>query len=128
MSVNSWFFTKFPPSRSVIENDVRLSFWKAGYGKMFFVCVQDTAPFACTGEWGDAEFALEWEPQNYVRLKMPAPNQDLLLAFENVLHHKALAAYKENNGVVVEWRAKNADARFAELQAAGVAELERLNK
>jgi hypothetical protein len=128
MSANSWFFTEFPPARSVIENDIRLAFWKSGYGKMYFVCVKDTAPLECTGEWGDTEFTIEWEPKNYLLLKMSAPNQKLLEAFENVLNHKALAAYKKDGQVMVEWRAKNAEPRFAELQTSGVTELERLNK
>jgi hypothetical protein len=124
-----WFFTNFPPSRSVIENELRLSFWHAGFGRMWFGCVKETAPFECQGEWGDTDFSMEWEPKNYLLLKMKTPNQDLLNAFERVLKHKALAAYKNGNGsVVVEWRVKNADARFQELQASGVGSLERLDK
>ena len=124
-----WFFTNFPLSRSVIENELRLSFWRAGFGRMWFSCVKETAPFECQGEWGDTDFSMEWEPKNYLLLKMKTPNQDLLNAFERVLKHKALAAYKNGNGsVVVEWRVKNADARFQELQASGVGNLERLDK
>jgi hypothetical protein len=96
---------------------------------MWFSCVKETAPFECQGEWGDTDFSMEWEPKNYLLLKMKTPNQDLLNAFERVLKHKALAAYKNgNSSVVVEWRVKNADARFQELQASGVGNLERLDK
>ena len=128
MSAN-WFFTQYAPARSVIENDLRLSFWKAGVARMWFTCTKATAPFECLGFWGDAELSLEWEPQDYLLLKMKAPNQDLLTAFERVLKHKALAAYRNGGGsVVVEWRVKNADARFDDLKARGVADLERLDK
>ena len=110
MSAN-WFFTQYAPARSVIENDLRLSFWKAGVARMWFTCTKATAPFECLGFWGDAEISLEWEPQNYLLLRMKAPNQDLLTAFERVLKHKALAAYRNGGGsVVVEWRVKNSDA------------------
>ncbi|MEW5721295.1 MAG: hypothetical protein AB1817_21895 [Chloroflexota bacterium] len=128
MSAN-WFFTPYPSSRSAIENDLRLSFWKAGLAAVWFTCTKATAPFECQGFWGDAEFSLEWEPRNYLLLKMRAPNQDLLNAFERVLKHKALAAYRNGGGnVVVEWRVQGADARFAELKTNGVADLERLDK
>ena len=128
MSAN-WFFTPYAPARSVIENDLRLTFWKAGLAQMWFTCTKATAPFECLGFWGEAEFSLAWEPKNYLVLKMKVPNQDLLNAFERVLKHKALAAYRNGGGsVVVEWRVKNADARFDELKARGVADLERLDK
>ena len=128
MSAN-WFFTQYAPARSVIENDLRLSFWKAGLARMWFTCTKATAPFECLGFWGDEEFSLEWEPQNYLWLKMKAPNQDLLTGFERVLKHKALAAYRNSGGnVIVEWRVPNANARFDELKASGVADLERLDK
>ena len=127
MSAN-WFFTQYAPARSVIENDLRLSFWKAGLARVWFTCTKATSPFECLGFWGDEEFSLEWEPKNYLRLKMNAPNQDLLNAFERVLKHKALAAYRNGGGsVVVEWRVKNADAHFEELKARAVRDLERLD-
>lgn len=128
MSAN-WFFTPYPPTGSVIENNLRLSFWKAGLARMWFTCVKATVPFECLGFWGDEEFSLEWEPKNYLLLKMSAPNRDLLTAFERVLKRKALAAYRADDGkVIVEWRVKNTDARFDELKARGVADLERLDK
>jgi hypothetical protein len=128
MSAN-WFFTQYAPARSVIENDLRLSFWKAGLTRMWFSCTKETAPLECQGLWGDEAFVIEWEPKNYLLLKMKVPNQDLLNAFERVLKHKALAAYRNGGGrVVVEWRAKSVDARFDELKASGVSDLERLDK
>ena len=124
----SWFFNP-PPSRSAIENEVRLSFWRVGLGAVWFTCAKESAPIECAGFWGEKEFALEWEPKNYLLLKMPAPDQDVLSAFERVLKRKALAAYRNDAGkVVVEWRAKNSDARFDELKAGGVKDLERLDK
>ena len=128
MSAN-WFFTQYEPARSVIENDLRLTFWKAGLARMWFTCTREISPFECLGSWGEEEFSLEWEPKNYLMLKMKAPNQDLLSAFERVLKHKALAAYRSGGGnVVVEWRTKNADARYDELKASGVSDLERLDR
>ncbi len=122
-----WLFKQYPPSRYVIESDLRMTFWHSGAARMWFTCIKETPPFKCQGFWGDEEFELEWEPRKYLLLKMRAPNQNLLTLFENVLRHKALAAYRNGNQVIVEWRVQDADARFAELQASGVAELERLD-
>ncbi len=128
MSPN-WFFTEFPPSRHGIENELRLAFWKAGYGQMWFSCSKDEPPYECAGHWHDKSFTIEWEPKNYLTLKMKEPDDDLLDAFQRMLKHKALAAYRNGGGtVVVEWRVKDADARFQELQTSGAAELERLDK
>lgn len=125
----SWLFTDYPASRSVIENDLRLAFWKAGVKGIWVTCIKDTAPFECQAEWNGTSFTFEWEPKNYLMLKMKSPNQDLLNVFERLLKHKALAAYKNGGGnVVVEWRVKDANARFEELKGGGVAALERLDK
>ena len=122
-----WLFKQYPPSRYVIESDLRMTFWQNGATRMWFTCTRETPPFECQGYWGDETFTLEWEPQKYLLLKMRAPHPDLLTLFERVLRHKALAAYRNGNQVIVEWRVQDADARFAELQASGVAELERLD-
>jgi hypothetical protein len=125
----SWFLTNFPSSRSMIENNLRLHFWKAGFKGMWFSCTKDTAPFECQAKWNDKPFTMEWEPKKFVALKMKSPEQDLLDVFEKMLKHRALAAYKNNDGnVVVEWRATNAQARFDELKSSGVDQLERLDK
>lgn len=124
----SWFFTEFPPSRHGIENELRLSFWKAGFGQMWFSCTQDELPYECQGRWHDKDFAIEWEPKRFLTLKMNEVNDDLLDAFQQMLKHKALAAYRNGGGtVIVEWRVQDADARFRELQTSGATELERLD-
>ncbi len=123
-----WFFATFPPSRSAIESELRQAIWRAGLQDMWLTCTRDQPPYQCQGAWHGKEFTLEWEPGNYILLKMPEPNQELLDAFEKILHHRALAAYKNgDNRVVVEWRVKDPEARFKELQAGGASDLERLH-
>ena len=125
---SSWFFTQLPPSRHGIENELRLTFWKTGFGGMWFSCTKDEPPYECDGTWRGTRFSLEWNAADYMLLKMPEANQPLLEAFQRVLKHKALAAYRNGGGrVVVEWRVKGADVRFQELQASGAGELERLD-
>ena len=125
----SWLFTDYAASRAAIENDLRATFWRGGFKGMWFSCTKDKSPFECQAEWNGAPFVMEWEPQACLLLKMKTPNKDLLTAFEKFLGHKALAAYKNSDGnVVVEWRVKDAGARYQELQASGVAALERLDK
>ena len=124
----TWFFAQFPPSRFAIEGQVRSAIWKAGFGNMWISCTREEPPYECKGRWHGKEFTMEWEPANYLLLKLPEPNSEVLDAFERLMKHRALAAYKNGAGeVVVEWRAKNSDARFQELRASGVADLERLN-
>jgi hypothetical protein len=124
-----WFAKKMPSSRHGIENAVRLAFWAAGFGDTWFTCTQAEPPYKCQGLWALTEpFECEWMPKDYFLLKMKQPNQRMLEAFERVLGHRALAAYRDgNNDVVVEWRARESSARFAELEAAHAQELERLS-
>jgi hypothetical protein len=71
---------------------------------------------------------IEWVPLEYFKLRMQEPNKEVLEAFERVLGHRALAAYREaQGGVVVEWRAGNTDERWNELEKSGVPDLERLS-
>ena len=123
-----WFFTNYPPSRFTIENELRSKLWMAGFKGLWVSCLKDTSPYQVQGNWNSHDFVMEWEPKNCLLLKMKAPNQELLSAFERALRHKALAAYKNPEGVVVEWRTRNQDARFDELKSSGVTELERLDK
>ncbi len=123
-----WFAKQLPASRHGIENAVRLAFWAAGFGDTYFTCTQAEPPIKCTGLWRSAEpIEIEWVPKDYFLLHMKQPNQDVLDAFERVLGHHALAAYRNGNGeVVVEWRVEGEAARYAELQQAGAQDLERL--
>ncbi len=124
-----WFTKTLPPSRHGIENAVRLTFWAAGFGDAYFTCTQPEPPYKCSGLWQSSEpFEVEWMPKDFFILRMKEPRQDALDAFERVLGHKALAAYRNGGGgVVVEWRVNDQEARYAELQQAGVPELERLS-
>ena len=123
-----WFEKPLPASRHTIENTVRLSFWSAGLGGLFVTCLQEHAPYNCSGVWHDATFTMEWMPNSYLTLTMKEPNKELLESFEKVLGHKALAAYRDaNNMVVVEWRTSGLRARYGELQTSGVKELEKLS-
>jgi hypothetical protein len=124
-----WFTKKLPASRHGIENAVRLAFWAGGFGDTYFTCTQPEPPIKCTGLWRSTEpMDIEWVPKDYIVLRMKQANQDALDAFERVLGHKALAAYRDDQGnVVVEWRVGDGTARYAELQQAGVKELERLS-
>lgn len=124
-----WFSKKLPASRHGIENAVRLAFWAHGFGDSYFTCVNPEPPVRCTGLWKSTiPVNLEWVPSEYFKLKMNEPNKDTLEAFERVLGHRALAAYRDEQGqVIVEWRAKNAEERWDELEKSGVTELERLS-
>ncbi len=123
----NWFTMNFPPSRHAIENELRLALWSAGFGQMWITCTKADAPYECGGLWQGASFQIEWEPRQYVMLKTKEPNQKLLEAFERLLKHRALAAYQNADGVVVEWRAQDATARFTQLESSGAKELQRLD-
>src|ERR1700687_5645765 len=124
-----WFSKKLPASRHGIENAIRLAFWARGFGDTYFTCTQAEPPIKCTGLWkSNFQLTVEWTPNDYFTVTMPEPNKDALEAFERVLGHHALAAYRNAAGqVVIEWRAKNGQERFSELQKSGVTDLERLS-
>ena len=126
--MTSWFFANVPASRYAIENQVRWGFWRAGFGQVYLTCTKDQAPYTLEGRWGNKRFAIEWEPKNFLLLKLPSADDAVLQMCQRALGHKALAAYKTDAGVVVEWRGKDFDARYKELQTSGVQELQRLDK
>lgn len=124
-----WFAKQLPSSRFGIENAIRLAFWAHGFGDSYFTCVQPERPIRCTGLWkSTVPLEIEWIPLDYFKLKMQEPNQEVLEAFERVLGHRALVAYRDaQGGVVVEWRAGATDTRWLELEKSGVKDLERLS-
>jgi hypothetical protein len=124
-----WFSKKLPASRHGIENAIRLAFWAQGFGDTYFTCVKADPPIRCSGLWkSTVVLDVEWVPGEYFTLTMQEPNKDVLEAFERVLGHRALVAYRNDKGqVVVEWRAKGAEERLGELEKSGAKELERLS-
>lgn len=124
-----WFSKKLPTSRHGIENAIRLAFWAHGFGDTYFTCVSAEPPIKCAALWKSVTpIDVEWVPNEYFKLMMKEPNNDALEAFERVLGHHATAAYRNDKGdVVVEWRVKDAEARFGELEKSKVTDLERLS-
>jgi|GEM_PF-695128 len=124
-----WFAKKLPPSRHGIENAIRLAFWAHGFGETYFTCLNPEPPIRLTGLWkSTVPFDVEWVPNEYFRVTMKEPNKDLLEAFERVLGHRALAAYRnDKRDVVIEWRVHNPEERWNELSKSGVPDLERLS-
>ncbi|MBI4674662.1 MAG: hypothetical protein HY741_23705 [Chloroflexi bacterium] len=124
-----WFSKKLPASRHGVENAIRLAFWAHGFGDSYFTCVHPEAPVRCAGLW-KSNFSLdvEWVPSDYFTVTMSEPNKEALEAFERVLGHRALAAYRNDKGqIVVEWRARNPEDRWNALSNSGITELERLS-
>ncbi len=124
-----WFTKQLPPSRHGIENALRLAFWGAGFAETYFTCVQAEPPVKCTGTWRSTHpLTIEFVPMDYFIVRMKEPDNDAFEAFERVLGHRATVAYREDSGdVVIEWRVKGADGRYAELEQAGAKDLERLS-
>jgi hypothetical protein len=124
-----WFSKRLPPSRHGIENAIRLAFWAQGFGESYFTCVQPEPPVRLAALWkSDQPVNVEWNPGDYFQITMKEPNKEALEAFERVLGHRALAAYRNDKGdVVVEWRAQDPEKRWNELAQSGVKDLERLS-
>ncbi len=124
-----WFAKQLPPSRHGIENAVRLAFWAAGFGDTYVTCVQAEPPIKCTGTWRSTHpFTIEWVPMDYFIIRLREPDNDAFDAFERVLGHRATVAYRDTNeDVVIEWRVRDAGTRYAELEQAGVKDLEKLS-
>jgi hypothetical protein len=124
-----WFSKQLPPSRHAIENAIRLAFWAQGFGNSYFTCTHPEPPIRCSGLWeSSVPVDVEWVPLDYFQVQMKEPNKDALEAFERVLGHRALAAYRNGNGdVMVEWRARDPEARWRELEASAPQDLERLS-
>lgn len=123
-----WFTKRLPASRHGIENALRLAFWAAGFGETYFTCVQAEPPVKCAGTWRTTHpLSVEWVPLDYFVLRMKEVDQDAFDAFERVLGHRASVAFHDENGdVVVEWRTRDAEARYRELEQAGARSLEKL--
>ncbi len=122
-----WFSKTLPSSRHGIENAVRLAFWAAGFGDTYFTCTSADPPYKCMGLWRSTDpLEIEWVPMDHFLLRMKKADQDAFDAFERVLGHAPLAAYRDASGdVLVEWRVQGGSERLAELEKAGVKDLER---
>lgn len=116
MAEARWFYEPLPPSRFVIQEQLRQTYWRAGLSTLWIECRQETPPFQAVGKWNDITLGLTWESADWLRLTLSQDAPRLVQITQLLLGFKPLARYVENGQIVYEWRARDRQARLEELR------------
>ncbi len=121
-----WFET--PPGTNLfdITEHLRQSFWRYGLGTAWFTATRAEPPYTAEARWNDITFHMEWTPTQYVILKLPRPESQVIDAFSVVLGFKPTFRYTDGEDTVVEWRRVERAARWNQLVERGQPNLTRI--
>lgn len=124
MAQAMWFFEPMPPSRFVIQEHLRQTYWRVGLSTLWIEVTNPTTPYRAEGYWGDVRLSLEWVTASALTLRLSQDAEPVVRFTSLLLGFRPLARYQENGQVVYEWRARERAARLDTLRASeGVSEL-----
>jgi hypothetical protein len=128
MPENAWFYGNPGANAYDISEHVRRSLWFMGYRQAWFDCTQADPPYAGTLRWRDQELTVEWEPRQYLIVRLQRDDKDIVQGFSAILGFQPQFQYQDSDGrSVFEWRRIGLKARAEELTGmAGVENLKQL--
>jgi len=118
MPLAEWFFSNPGSNKYDISEAVRRSFWFRGFGMAWFDATKADPPYVGQLEWRDQLMELEWEPRQFVILRLPQDDPAVVDGLTSLLGFKPAFRYQNAQGhTVVEWRKVGLAQRQQELAA-----------
>ena len=118
MPLAEWFFSSPGSNKYDISEAVRRSFWFRGFGHAWFDSTKADPPYVGQLEWRDQLMGLEWEPRQFVILRMPKDDPIAVDGLASLLGFKPAFRYLDAQGhTVAEWRKVGLAQRQQELAA-----------
>lgn len=118
MPLAEWFYSNPGANNYDISEAVRRSFWFRGFGMAWFDATKAIPPYTGQLEWLGQIMELEWEPRQYVILRLSKDDPLAVEGLSSLLGFKPAFRYQDAQGrAVVEWRKVGLAARQAELAA-----------
>jgi hypothetical protein len=119
MSLATWFYEPLPPSRFVIQEHLRQTYWRAGLSTLWIETRTPSAPYQAEGRWHDVTCRLEWEPAAWLTLSLTKEAEPVVRITSLLLGFSPQLRYLANGQIVYEWRTGERTARWHELQSNG---------
>lgn len=135
MSANAatWFYQEPEHHPYLISERLNGTFWQARIVGVYWRCMKSDPPFRAVGYAGDKLLELEWQPGQWVALKIPQ-GYDAGELVQNIstriLAMPATLTYGDVEGrKVTEWHADGGSHRWSEIQgSAGFRHPERISR
>ncbi len=118
-NATTWFYREPEHRAYFIEERVNHTFWSNRIFGLYLDCVSETPPFKMEGEWNGLPLALEWVPNDYLRLEItPAEAVDqLIVGVKEILGFLPTVSYVDPGGrMVAEWHVQGGAERLSALQ------------
>ncbi len=116
MPDNGWFYDHPGANAHDITEHVRRSLWIMGYRQAWFDCTEADPPYAGEMRWRDQVFPMEWQPRQYLIVRLARDDKEIVHAFSTLLGFRPQFGYEDESGrSVVEWRRTGYAGRAEEL-------------
>jgi hypothetical protein len=118
-NATTWFYREPEHRAYFIEERVNHTFWSNRINGLYLNCTSETSPFKVEGEWNGLPLAMEWVPNQYLRLALtPADGiEPLVTGVKEILGFEPTVSYGDGGQRVYEWLVTGADERLRELQS-----------
>jgi hypothetical protein len=121
-NAGTWFFQEPEHNSYLISERLNSTFWNARVVDVYWKCTQAESPFQATGYSGSDIITLEWVPNDWLRLTIPAGsafNMDALAeaVSKRILLTEPSFGYQDaDQAVVTEWHRDGGQQRWSEIQ------------
>ena len=121
-NAGTWFFQEPEHNAYLISERLNSTFWNARVVDVYWKCTQAEPPFRATGYSGSDMLTLEWVPNEWLRLTIPAGssfNDEALVEAvgKRILTMEPSFGYQDpDDAVVTEWHRDDGEKRWSEIQ------------
>jgi hypothetical protein len=119
MAANSrtWFYNEPERRPYYIEERVNQNLWSMRFGNLYLDCVRAEPPFRMEGIWNDHKIALEWQPNEWLKLYADAEDRTLITGIAQALQFYPAFTYSDASGLVVtEWWRADGDKHYEQVK------------
>lgn len=130
-TAETWFYREPENQAYLISERLNSTFWQARIVSIYWKVEKDEPPYRATGYQGEDRLEMEWQPREWLALRVPA-GADVERLVETiskrVLAFPVTLSYVTHDGQrVFEWQRDGGERRWHELQGRyGYSQLRRL--
>ena len=113
----SWFYSTPEKSPYLLAERVRGTFWDNRLTDVWLDTVRAEGPFEMQGTHRGARITLEWETNQWLRLRSAPASSVLRDGLATILRRRPAIQYQDEDGSTVwEWWPAGADKRWQDVQ------------
>ena len=114
--INHWFYAQRQLTPGATVEKMRQDLWSYGFYNAWFTLTKKEPPYTASGLWGTDKIEIEFEPRQFLIIRLPKENEWVKTAFTRALGMAPHFWYQDKDGQVYEWRMADRDGRWQAMQ------------